>query len=222
MNKKILVTLVSIFAIGVIASSISADSQIPKDRISQGFEKIKTEMNSQAKSSSSIPLVEGDGLRIMPEKYVFFKNSMELINSLQNDKSNQITLTDEEIINNLATEELTVKYAKEMGITVSNEEINEVINNERKALSQENDPDNDLVRELMKNRIKITGMSEDEFWNSEMARDNYERAILLGKLMDELIKNKAITNARDFEDFKSKLFEKKKNNLKINKEAIIK
>lgn len=43
-----------------------------------------------------------------------------------------------------------------------------------------------LVKEIMINRIRITGLSEDEFWKSDEIRDGYQESAMLANLYDQL------------------------------------
>lgn len=214
MKKYILIPIV-IISLVLVSSVLNASSAIPTKQIQEGFDNIKANLE-KLKPNEAALLVEGDDIQISVKRFIFYKSSLELINSLQSEEEKKLHLSDNEIIDVLVAEDLAVQYAKGLGLTASEQEIEDVIELERKNLKQNNDPDNDLVREFMANRIRITGLTEDEFWKSDEAKKNYEKSILLGKLVTKLIEDGTIKDMNEFNIFKKELLESKKKRLQIN------
>lgn len=165
--------------------------------------------------------MQGENVRITIRDFIFYKSNLELLYRLQ-DKA--FTLTDEELIDAMLQQRLTVQYAKQAGLTATEQEqeIDEVIAQEREVLydSQISAVNKDIIKEIMDNRIRITGLSEEDFWNSEDVKKSYEDAILLGKLYSQLLQEGKIQNAEDFVQFQNELLQKAKKSLKIHRELL--
>ncbi|MBE9915881.1 CPBP family intramembrane metalloprotease [Paenibacillus donghaensis] len=65
---------------------------------------------------------------------------------------------------------------------VTPQEVDAAIQRERSYLNDSSitGKNNEIVREIMKYRIEMTGLTDDEFWNSESTREQYEKALLMG------------------------------------------
>ncbi|MFD0716295.1 SurA N-terminal domain-containing protein [Paenibacillus sp. GCM10027626] len=221
-SKKPLGFLLSLFLVAVVSvSAIYADAPFSKKEIAAGFDKIQANLE-HAKNLKTNVVAEGNGVQISMEDFIFYKGSLELSNSLQTDKSAAAAtkLSDQQIVENLISTALTAKRATELGLTVSDEEIDMVIAKEREALQMKNDPDNDMVRELMTNRIRITGLTEDEFYSSDYVRNKYAESILIGKLYDKLHDEKTINDMQDFLQYKQNLFKAGKTSVSINNQEL--
>lgn len=218
MNKKYVVTVIAgVAALLLTTSVLYSQSSIPKDDIKKGFDEIQASLGQQHLQSE--PLVEGAGIKIPAERFIFFKKNAELVNSLQSNSFQTAVTNDEDIINELIATDLSLQYAKNLGLNATTEEIDNAIEYERAALDDP-DPANNFVKEIMENRIRITGLSEDEFWESEETRYNYEKAIIIGKLATKLIDDGEIQDISEFSDFQKDLLNATKSKLKINTEVI--
>ncbi|MBP2002393.1 hypothetical protein J2Z69_003466 [Paenibacillus shirakamiensis] len=224
MKKKYITMMMGLFALLLTSSVIYSQSNSSKEQIKDGFDEIqssleKEKLNSNLRANS--PLVEGEGIRITTDTFIFYKKSSELVSGLQNNVVKQRPQSDDDIIKELIKSELTALHAKKLGLKATSQEINGVITSERAALHDSNlDPDHDLVKELMSNRIRITGLTEDKFWNSEDTRVGYEKAILIGKLYDRLLKKGTIKDVADFDKYQTGLLNDSQGKLKINYDAI--
>ncbi|KIL37018.1 hypothetical protein SD71_04905 [Cohnella kolymensis] len=191
----------TVFVIGLIAIGMTVS---PLSDLFHGKTATKAEM----------PLVEGEGIRIMPEEFLLYKANIEEVNKQPN--ATPINISDEQIIDNMITDELTVQYAKKLGIVATKEEIDKEIAFQRDALQQS--PKDNPIRDIMANRIKRSGLSEDEFWESEMTRRYYEKAILGGKLASKLAKDRIVKigDGSGCVNFTKELLAKNKDKLTIN------
>lgn len=223
MKKKYISIMMGVFAALLLTGSvIYSQSAIPKEKIKQGFDEIQLSLEKEKLNRNltvKSPLVVGEGIEITRDRFIFYKKSSELINSIQNNNNlmKQVPQSDDDIINELIKSELTVKNAKNLGLEATVQEIDDVIAAEEAALNDPDlDPDNYLVKELMENRIRITGLTEDDFWNSEETRHGYEKAILLGKLFDQLVKEGTVSDIAEFNEYQTALLNSSQDKLEIN------
>jgi hypothetical protein len=220
-KKFVGIVLGLLLVLAVSASAIYADAPFSKKEIATGFDKIKENLE-QAQNLSASVVAEGDGIQIPTQDVVFYKNALKLVNSLQNNKAAeaQAQLSDDQIIDILISKELAAQQAYNLGLNVSSEEVDQVIANERKALDMKDDPANDYVRELMANRIRITGLSEDEFYKSESVRTKYAKEIVIGKLYTKLLEDGTVTNPQEFQQYEQDLLNSRKGDFSINSAAL--
>lgn len=77
--------------------------------------------------------------------------------------------------------------------------------------SEEIDAQNQaLIREIMHQRINLTGLSEEEFWDSDLVFEEYEKALYIDKLYNKLIAEKTINDIQGFEEYQNNLLEEYK------------
>ncbi|TJY40856.1 hypothetical protein E5161_16185 [Cohnella pontilimi] len=174
----------------------------------------ETFFHTKTANTAETPLVEGDGIRIMPEEFFLYKSGVALGN--QQPGLSKINVTDEQIVENLIMGQLTVRYAKKLGLTVSPKELDKEISFQRDSLKQASN--DNPVKQVMAKRIEQSGLTEDEFWRSELIRRKYEESILKGKLYTKLIQDGTIKSGdgSEFGEFQKKLLAEKKEKLTIN------
>lgn len=158
-------------------------------------------------------LVAGEGIQIPTERLHTYKSNAELAASI-NQQPDAIR-SDEAIIDRLIAVELTANYARDEGITVSDSEIDEMVQVQKMALSQAKK--DDPIKAVMENTIAAAGLAEDDFWSSAETRSRYETAILISKLGQKLAGD-AIEEevAFDMDAFQQELLLKHKDKLIIN------
>ncbi|OAB34898.1 hypothetical protein PMSD_14165 [Paenibacillus macquariensis subsp. defensor] len=227
-------TCLSLLLIGsAFASNAFNTSPAKAEIISSSFDDLKAKIEQEKRSKSlaaDVPLVRGKDFQISKQDFIFYKSGMEMINKLQNNNSlKSSSFSDDSLIDDMVTKELTVSYAKELGLKVTPQEVDTVIQQERSYL---NDPsitgeleggidNNETVREIMKHNIRITGLSEDEFWNRDQTKQGYEKALLLGKLYDKLAAEGEIEkDGAAFENYKKNLFENSKGEVIVDKSVL--
>lgn len=153
-------------------------------------------------------------IEITEERYIFYKRNVEMIQKIEgtNDKIDDI-----ELINEMIGKDLTVQYAENMGITADPDEVDKVVEFQRNLLNDPSvtGPNNELVKEIMKNRIRITGLSEDEFWKSDEIRDQYRESVIISHLFDQLSQNGEVQDMNDFSEFQDNLIDQKKEQIEI-------
>lgn len=200
-------------------------TQEQKQVIEQAFNEIQDE--KQKMKNVSELLVQAEGFEIYSEQFLFYKKNVELTNNLNKTINNPNTArvetyTDTQLINEMIKKQLTAQYAKDNGITVADNEITEYLNQERNLLYDPNieGENKALVQELMANRIKITGLTEDEYWNSKETRLEYENTIYKGKLYNKLIEEGTIKDGAEFDQFQDKLLAQHQGKYEINLSAL--
>lgn len=232
-NKLIIVVSGSCLSLLLIGSSLAANSSnayrsfLDKTEIIQSsFDDLKDKLEQEKgnKSLVAVPLVQGDDFQISKQDFIFYKSNIEMINQLQNNNSfKSSSFSDDKLIDNMVKDELTVSYAKKLGLEVTSKEVNEAIQQERSLLNNPSitGENNDMVREILKHRIGITGLSEDEFWNNDQTKKSYEKAILKGKLFDKLVAEGKIKNdGADFGNYQMNLLKSSKGEVIVNKSEL--
>ncbi|MBU5444825.1 SurA N-terminal domain-containing protein [Paenibacillus sp. MSJ-34] len=218
MNKKMIaVTAAGIVAlIAAVGSSIYASqsakpplTERDKRIIGQTFDEIQSYAAQQGTSPSErAPLVNSEHFQISAERFFFYKKNIEMAAELNlGEGAKAATFSDAELLDLMIKKELTVQYAKEAGITATDEEIGQMIDREKNMLY---DPsvsgaNKETVQELMAHRIRMTGMSEDEFWQSEDTRAEYAKTIYIGKLMQQLSQDGTFTDTFGMDEFQDRL-----------------
>jgi hypothetical protein len=200
-KRKFIISIIALATL-LISSAIYAYSIVPKEEIQNSFSNLKEKLENQ----EDFVLVSGDGFQITAKRFIFYKENKKMLNEIQN--INDIP-SDIDLLNELIKTELLVQYAKDEGLKVSDEEITDAIEFERKVLQDPNltGEENEIVKEIMKNRIEMTGLSEKEFWNSKEIREQYGKHILIGKLYSHLLTKGEIEDIQDFQKFQDKLLE---------------
>jgi len=186
MNRKAIM-FGSITAVILITaySAAYANTDNPHLQISRAFDSLKAKLD-QSKNDKAIPsaAAEIDGITIDQDRFLFYKANIELTYALNGNKP---VPNDDELLSNLIQEDRIVQKAIQRGIIVSDQELQEAIDYQRELYDNYDplDKDQELVHELMSNRIRITGLSDDDFWASDLVKDGYKKAILKSKLMTE-------------------------------------
>ncbi|RUT29697.1 hypothetical protein EJP77_12795 [Paenibacillus zeisoli] len=228
MKIRYIFALTASLIITAITSSIiysgSNDVWVPKETIKREFADLKKSLDEPQDSMPK--LVIGKNIEISQKQFKFYKRNYELTGELTSNQqgiTSQSKLNDSDLIDNLVKEELAVNYAKTLGITVSEEEISEEVSRNQEAIDNpDTDKGNELIKELMKNRIKITGLTKEQFWKSKETRYEYEKEIFLGKLGIKLIEEKKINESSEMNAFGDSLLADYKKQNTINYDALIK
>lgn len=220
LNNKVLSVLflgmAALLVLGTAIYAVQNDSGVTekaKQLIQQTFHTISNEPIADEL------LVEGENVEISLERFIFYKHNVELINELN--KLNGYEgkpFSDRELIYELIKKDLTVQYAKEQGIEVSEDEVTNYIEEQRKWLYDPNVPGENkkIVQELMANRIKLTGLTEDEYWKSEDTRLEYEKVLYIHKVIGELMEQGKVKAPADFERFQDELLQKHQDKFEVN------
>ncbi len=125
---------------------------------------------------------------------------------------------DRELLDRMVKKLLFVQQGIERGVTVSDDEIDEFIAGQRDMFANYN-PDNEeerLLKAVFENRIRITGLSDTEFWQSDEARQSYFEAIVYSKYSDTLISEGTIEDRKEIDGYIDELFKKSKRKLVYN------
>ncbi|MCM3783650.1 SurA N-terminal domain-containing protein [Neobacillus mesonae] len=184
------------------------------------FDNLKQTLNgfTSADGGSQI-IAQTKDIQITQEQFEFYKSAAEAADSLNTPVQSP---SDEELIHNLFISELTALEAGKQGITVSDTEVNEQIEFQRTSFENHKPvtEEEKLVYELMENRIRNTGLSEDEFWNHDLVMEEYKKSLLSAKLMKHLAANEEIADAGEFTDYKEQLLKNVQDEIQYNQELL--
>lgn len=180
------------------------------------FDSIQTIQNKIRNEGLPPWMMEAEEVRISLAEYVFTLKTKELIYAL-----NQLTVkpSGEEVLRHMITEALTVHHAKQIGITVTPEEVKGMIDMQRRAMKGTGPKTSaeQLTLYIMEQRIRITGLSEEEFWNSEELYSAYEAAIFMNKLMGHILADEDLKGTESYEALQAELYKhfRKKHRIKV-------
>ncbi|RCX22998.1 hypothetical protein DFP94_101589 [Fontibacillus phaseoli] len=221
MNRKRFIIISFIVLLVAVSSSLYASAtdkdlvtNEQKKLIENAFGELKDQNSSMSKSNF---VISGGDIEISKSEFDFYKVNIKLINQLNatlDSSSYKIASlpTDQELIDEMLKKRISVQHAKKIGITVAEGEVKEVINREKDMLNSEDvDVQNQaLIREIMHQRINLTGLSEEEFWGSDLVFKEYENTLYIDKLFNKLISEKEISDIQDFEKFQNNILEQYK------------
>lgn len=143
-----------------------------------------------------------DGKEISKQYFDNIKTSFE--NNRPGEK-----ITDDQVLNEIATKEALLAEANKLGLTVSREETIKNMADIRKQF--EDSPD---ARQQLENYIDGTGMTEDQYWASEDTINTYQKAFTIAKLKNEILKNvDPDQKVKQWDDYNKSL----KNKVKVEK-----
>lgn len=201
----IVVSCVGIIAAGVlwIAYTTTAKQTSDQAAIERGFDDIGAQVNQRMYMEAGRSGI--DSLSITPEQFLFYKMNIELFHHVT-DSSSAIP-NDQQLLDNLLKKKLVVQKALELGITVEDQEVEDYIAEQKNIYEQfqAEEQGDRIAYEFMKNRIRITGLSEEQFWNSNVIRETYYEAILGSKLRAKLLADGTLSEPEQFNQFQEEL-----------------
>lgn len=176
-----------------------------KQIIRETFDSVKELQDKIRNGPAPSWVVEGEGVRISLSDYVLAKKNRDLVLTL-----NQVEdmPSDADLLQDTITTQLTQNYAKQSGIVVTLEEVKDAIQFQKKALDESDptDPNQQLIRYVMENRIRITGLIEEEFWNSDEVYSAYETSLYNSKLIENILSDESMKGMDSYYELKEKLF----------------
>ncbi|WP_027084218.1 hypothetical protein [Cohnella panacarvi] len=212
-SYKLSMVVLSIALLISLTTIISAESKsiVPVETIKNKFSEIK-EITNHADEI----FIVGPDFSITNDRYVFFKKNLELIHEIGH---NGPLMTENEMIRALSKKELVFHYAQNQGIKVSEQEINDAIAEQKRKLYEVPDTSDsaEVIREIMKQRIAITGLNSEEFWKSDFTRNEYLKSITIGKLYSEMLADKKMKSYEDFDAFQNRLYDENVSKIQIFK-----
>ncbi|MEK3733885.1 MULTISPECIES: hypothetical protein [Paenibacillus] len=185
--------------------SAAALTEENKQLIRDTFDSIQSIQYLLETEGQSPWVIKTEEVSISLAEFVFAKKNRELILALnQSDES----VKDAEVLQSLVTGQLVVHYARSLGITVTPEEIREMIHMQRSALSEAESSAaaEGLVQSIMKERIRIAGGSAEDFWNSEDVYRSYEAALYDSKLIDQILADERLRGMDSYKELRAKLY----------------
>lgn len=229
MNSKRFIIISFIVLLVAVSSSLYASAtdkdlvtNEQKQLIENAFDELKDQNSSMSKSNF---VISGGDIKISKSEFDFYKVNIKLINQLNatlDSSSYKIASlpTDQELIDEMMKKRISVQHAKNIGITVAEGEVKEIISREKDMLNSEDvDVQNQaLIKEIMHQRINLTGLSEEDFWDSDLVYKEYENTLYIDKLYNKLIGEKVINDIQGFEEFQNNLLKEYKNSHSIDLE----
>lgn len=215
-KKYLLIPAVGICVLAMTLSMVSASSSPSNSElISQSFDEMKIKIDKTSAVQNQY-LASYDTLKIDIKDFVFYKENAQLVAKLKNTE----VPNDQFLLDNMLKDKLTAYEAIQQGITVSDEEVQREIDFQRDVFENQLDvssPEVQDVYDMMKNRIRITGLSEEEFWNADFVKQGYKEALLEGKLMNSLRgDDRSFETIQDFQKYKDELLTKYKDKIRLN------
>ncbi|MBJ6359875.1 hypothetical protein ACFOQM_00870 [Paenibacillus sp. GCM10012307] len=197
-----------------IPKLIEAD---PHLRIRNGFDQLKVRLDElERQSPKPPPLVQGKGIEIERKEFLFYKFNVHLTNSLREEP---LDIPDgAELLDQMVKKRLYVQQAIERGITVPDTEVDDFISVQQDMLGSY-EPDNkedQLLAEVLRNRIRITGLSDEEFWQSDAIRQEYRAVFLAGKHSDAIVSDGTVQDRSGIDAYIDDLFKKLQRKLTYN------
>ncbi|MEJ9218371.1 hypothetical protein ACXFAU_22920 [Paenibacillus glucanolyticus] len=180
-------------------------SENNKQVIRETFDSVK-ELQDRIRSGPNPDwVVKDEKVNISLSDYVLAKKNRDLIYAL-----NQVVEipSDEALLQDMVTKQLTVNYAKQSGIVVTPEEVSEAVHFQKAALDEAdpNDENHQLIRYMMENRIRITGMTTEEFWNSDEVYEAYETSLYISKFLQSILTDESMKGMDSYQQLQDKLF----------------
>lgn len=215
-KKYLLIPAAGVCVLAMTLSIVSASSSNSNSElISQSFDEMKVTFDKIGAVQNQ-NLASFDTLKVDVEDFVFYKANAQLVAKLKNTE----VPSDQFLIDNMLKDKLTAYEAMQQGITVSDEEVQKEIDFQRDVFENQMDlssPEVQDVYDMMKNRIRITGLSEEEFWKADFVKQGYKEAILEGKLMNSLRgDDRTLETIEDFQKYKEELLTKYKDKISLN------
>jgi hypothetical protein len=180
-------------------------SENNKQIIRETFDSVKELQDHIRIRSGPSWAVADENVKISLSDYIFAKKNKELIFALNQSEG---TPSDTALLQDMVTTQLTVNYAKQSGIDVAPEEVRDAIDYQRAALHEAdpNEENHQLIRYIMENRIRITGWTEEEFWNSDEVYQGYETSLYNSKLIEKILSDESMKGMDSYYELQERLF----------------
>ncbi len=234
MKKKYVLIFLAVFVFLVSGVTVSAviKSELSKQEIESHIESAYQEYETKKQKSlenlnSDEVLVQAKDFKITLGEFVDHKNLLlylEQVLSITNDGINNTIekssdLSNKELLLGLLNGYVLANDAKNLGIEVSKQEVDDYIALNKKMMSaldaiSENESDV-ITKELFENQLKKNGWTEDEFWELPKVREAYERALLKSKLVNKLIESGEFDDYNEYLRYEEELIAKEIENMEI-------
>ncbi|GAE05674.1 hypothetical protein JCM10914_1788 [Paenibacillus sp. JCM 10914] len=149
-------------------------------------------------------LIHTEEVQISLEEYVMAKNNKALIwalNELEEKPS------DDEQLQEMIADRLLASHAKQSGIEVTPDEVHEALDQQRTMLRAVDvtDPNHQAILYIMEQRLLMTGLSEEEFWNSEEVYNSYEQSLYITKLSQQIRSDGNLKGMNSYDELRDQL-----------------
>ncbi|MBP1996975.1 SurA N-terminal domain-containing protein [Paenibacillus eucommiae] len=205
MKKTKIISIILVLFLFVSVSVIYAGNN-SNGKIKNFFDEIinKTDI-SKTDGEFIVAEIPDKNIHITRNQFVNLKANLEF---MEKTSESDFNLTDEDIIKRLIIEELLVVHADELGLVVTDQDIEKEISNVKEALKSE---PGDMVS-IHENLVRKSGLDENSYWESAEIKEQYKRLVLSYKIIEYY----AFQNSEAFDKLKNKLYQDASGNIRIN------
>ncbi|BBI32403.1 SurA N-terminal domain-containing protein [Cohnella abietis] len=203
--KYLSIVAIIIAVTATVATSVFASSPISIDSLFSGM---------KANLSKPGDLPDGNVIAKVGSKeitYKEFRENSENVKMFEKKAGASLNRSNNDILNDMIKKQLTVQYAIEKGIVVSDEEVQSYANEQREALQTVSEE----AKEALKNLINISGLSENEYWKSDVLLSKYRNWIIINKLIES---DNSLYTLEAFNSFQESLLKNSSQNVDIDQQ----
>ena len=162
----------------------------------------------------SIVVVESDMFTITLKELVDYKENVLLTHELNNIP---FVLTDMELLDQLIENELVLYEAKNQGIVVTEQEVNEYAEQTKETMAEANDP---ILNQIKEEYAKRLGVTAEEYFTHPKTLTQYELLLTSNKFFMELYSEGILNDQYTPEQYKVDLHEKYSDKIKVYKDEL--
>jgi hypothetical protein len=188
----------------------------PKEEVSKSNINIKEIENKAKVIPESTILAEGENVNITLKDVLYYN---ELANIASKNVGQKILYQNiKSITEHLVENQLTTIKAVELGIIVTDKEVEDYISQVRKI-----NIDNEGYTNYLNDLYKSKSLSEEDYWSDIHVKIDYKQILSIGRLKVTLLREGKLSEADvdgDFDKYKKILFEKSKDKIIFNNKII--
>lgn len=206
MRQKI--KYLSIVAIIIAITAITATIGFAASPIDSLFSDMKAELSKSGDLLDTDVIVKVDSKEITYNEFREYKENLIMMAKKEGLALNR---SNNDILNDMIKRQLTVQFAINKGIVVSNEEVQAYANEQRKILQTAPEE----AKEVLKNLIEKSGLPENEYWESNTLLSAYREWIIINKLIES---DNSIETPETFSSFQESLLKSSSQNYYVNQQ----
>ncbi|SEK83237.1 hypothetical protein SAMN04488688_102398 [Paenibacillus sp. cl141a] len=176
-----------------------------KQIIRETFDSVKVLQDKLQNHPSPTWVVDKEDVKISLSEFVLARINRDLIFALNQVKE---IPSDAALLKDMVITQLTANYARQSGVVVTPKEVSEEIEFQKAALDEAdpNDDNHRLILYIMENRIRISGKTEEEFWNSAEVYEDYETSLYNSRLIANILSDESTKGMDSYYELQEKLF----------------
>jgi len=114
---------------------------------------------------------------------------------------NTVQIDNEDLLRQYLRYHVIAEHAKELGLTVSQQELDEFIAATKQNLNDTSSNAANDTATLVTLMSKMNGWTEEQYWETPQVREGYERILLEEKLQQHLMETGQANNRKDMETY---------------------